>query len=546
MRKWMLFLLGNVLLLALLTPSCKKKTDDDPTDPTDTPANLGWFGDDNMQTVQTNVTQFGTTGNLPSKIDLVPKFPPIGDQGQYGTCVAWAVAYNHKTAINGMDKGYTATQLSSPAYQFSPKDLFLAIPDQDKGQNCDGTGFVPALTVLQNRGVATYQTVPYSGLGDCGSYNSQQAWANEASQHKIQYWRKVQATSAADLKTLLADNIPIIFGAKLADNFMTWNSDAVLSSSSSFQNVGQHAYHAMVIAGYDDNKGAGAFKVVNSWGKGWGAQGIIWIDYNFFMNEFCQNSTGEKPLFIAVNQGGNITPPKDPDPVATGVDLAAWVFDDYADGFYLGYPKRISDFNVYNIGNQTAAASKRWSVYYLAFNAYDANDYGVLFTCDVNTDVAYGTENCITFNECTYNVNIPSGSDFAFEHGQQSFPFAYTMPLITGYYYLCVYVDPFNAFDETDETNNVFYPYYDPLYFNNGNGFAGGAESRGSDNESFSFKNKLTPTPALLKRNDFNTLTAKHPNAYRSAEIASVIRASKQDGRWAKKLAEMRARNSGE
>ncbi len=307
MRKWTLFLLSSVLLLALLTPSCKKKTDDD--DPTDTPANLGWFGDDNMQTVQTNVTQFGTTGNLPSKIDLVPKFPPIGDQGQYGTCVAWAVAYNHKTAINGMDKGYTATQLSSPAYQFSPKDLFLAIPDQEKGQNCDGTGFVPALTVLQNRGVATYQTVPYSGLGDCGSYNSQQSWANEASQHKIQYWRKVQATSAADLKTLLADNIPIIFGAKLADNFMAWNSDAVLSSSSSFQNVGQHAYHAMVIAGYDDNKGAGAFKVVNSWGKGWGAQGIIWIDYNFFMNEFCKNSTGDKPLFIAVNQGGNITPP---------------------------------------------------------------------------------------------------------------------------------------------------------------------------------------------------------------------------------------------
>ncbi len=353
----------------------------------------------------------------------------------------------------------------------------------------------------------------------------------------------MQATSANDLKSLLADNIPIIFGARLADNFMTWNSNAVLSSSSSFQNVGQHAYHAMVLAGYDDNKGAGAFKVINSWGTGWGAQGYIWIDYNFFMNEFCRNSAGDRPLFIAANKGGGITPPDDPDPTVTGVDLAAWVFDDYADGFYLGYPKRIADFNVYNIGNQTANSSKRWSIYYLAFNAYDANDYGVLFTCDVNTDVAPGTESCVTFNECTYNVNIPSGSDFAYEHGFQSFGFAYTMPYITGYYYLCIYVDPFDVFTEQDEVNNVFYPYYDPIYFTNGQGFmSSDGDSRSSASAPVAFKNQLQPTPANLKRNDHFSLTKNAPNAYRSEEIAAVIRASKKDGRWAQKIAEMRAR----
>ncbi len=87
--------------------------------------------------------------------------------------MAWAVAYNHKTAINGMDKGYNASQLGSPAYQFSPKDLFIAIPDNEKGPNCNGTDFAPALSVLQNRGVATMQTVPYTGLSDCGSYKGQ-------------------------------------------------------------------------------------------------------------------------------------------------------------------------------------------------------------------------------------------------------------------------------------------------------------------------------------------------------------------------------------
>ena len=43
------------------------------------------------------------TGNLPSSVDLSSKFPPTGDQGEYGTCVTWAVGYNLKTALNGID-----------------------------------------------------------------------------------------------------------------------------------------------------------------------------------------------------------------------------------------------------------------------------------------------------------------------------------------------------------------------------------------------------------------------------------------------------------
>jgi hypothetical protein len=526
-----LFLLG----------SCDK----DPNEVVDggsVPTNLGWTGDDQMSTIQTNVAYFGSTGNLPAKFDLVPKFPPIGDQGQYGTCIAWSVGYNYKTAINGMDKGYNASQLNSAAYQFSPKDLFLAIPDTDKGANCAGTSFVDALTLLQNRGVATMQTVPYSGLGNCGKSNSNPNWVSEANQHKIKYWRKVEATSPNDIKALIANNIPVMLGAKLADNFMSWNSEAVLSSNSSFNNVGQHSYHALVIAGYDDSKNA--FRVINSWGKSWGSSGYIWVEYNFLLDEFCRNPNKEKSLFMAVNEGGNIPPPDQPDPNTTEVDLAAWVFNDYSDGYYQGYPKRVSNFNVYNIGNQSANASKEWSVYCLAFNAYDANDYGVLYSCTIDQSVAYGTEYCADFNNCTYNVNIPSGSNFAYELGFQGFEFAYTMPLITGEYYLVVYVDAFDTYVESDETNNIFYPYFDPIYFTNGVGFTGGTEDRSAQQgNTFRFDNKLSPDAAMLKKSDHHTLTNRHPNAYRSSEISRVISNSKKDGRFAQKIEEMIKRN---
>ena len=47
----------------------------------------------------------------------------------------------------------------------------------------------------------------------------------------------------------------------------------------------QHAYHAMALSGYDDSKNA--FRVRNSWGEEWGDNGSIWVDYEFFINEFC-------------------------------------------------------------------------------------------------------------------------------------------------------------------------------------------------------------------------------------------------------------------
>ena len=41
---------------------------------------------------------------LAKRVDLSMKFPPIGNQGNYGTCVAWATGYNMKTALDAIDK----------------------------------------------------------------------------------------------------------------------------------------------------------------------------------------------------------------------------------------------------------------------------------------------------------------------------------------------------------------------------------------------------------------------------------------------------------
>lgn len=511
---------------------------------------FGWTADDNISTVPTTTNfGFGSTASLPSSVDLVPKLPPIGNQGSYGTCVAWAVAYNAKTALAGMDRGLSTSQLSSPANQFSPKDLFIAIPDNQKGSNCNGTNFSFAMDVAQSRGVASMQTVPYSNMTSCSSFNEQTAWRSEANQNKIKYWRKIDPTTET-IKQNLANNIPVIFGARLADNFLSWNSSAVITSSTTFNNAGQHAYHAMVIAGYDDNRGpSGAFKVVNSWGSTWGDDGYIWVGYNYFINEFCTDGNNGSPLFIMALEEGSSPP--DPDPVVSGADLASWVFADNSNYWWSGNSvERLIDFNVYNIGTQAANATDDWSLYYIYFNAYDANDYGVIFYDEFNTSVPNNNFQCPSDYNCIFNIDIPAGQDFAGTvWGDQSAQRTYYMPYITGDYYLVLLVDVGDVFAEDDEQNNIFYTTVDPKFFQDGySDIAPNGDIQPTNSgdvitaANFKFENPLAATKALIKKNKYNSaVTQKRPNAYTSDEVIDLLKREKKSGRLNQKIATYQA-----
>ena len=58
---------------------------------------------------------------LPRYVDnrLLPSFPPIGDQGQQGSCVAWATTYYQATHEVGLANG--TNNKTGPAKILSPK-----------------------------------------------------------------------------------------------------------------------------------------------------------------------------------------------------------------------------------------------------------------------------------------------------------------------------------------------------------------------------------------------------------------------------------------
>lgn len=221
--------------------------------------------------------------SLPEAVSLEHLFPPIGDQGRYGTCVAWATGYNLKTALNAIDNKWTPEQLKDSKNQTSPKDLWMGIPSSSKGKYCEGTIFEAAFSVLKSNGVATMEKVPYSNMGTCnGNFTGD-------IDNKIASFYHVVSPSVKQIKAYLNDTVPLVFAANVGDVFTNWHGSGVFNSPEN----GRTGGHAMVISGYDNSKHA--FRIRNSWGVSWGDNGSAWVDYDFFLNDFCEE------VFIAKN-----------------------------------------------------------------------------------------------------------------------------------------------------------------------------------------------------------------------------------------------------
>ena len=393
--------------------------------------------------------------NLPDQADLSKFFPPIGDQGEYGTCVAWSSGYALKTALDAKSNGYTSSQLRNKSYQCSAVDLWHNIPSSGKSTSCNGSNFDPALQAMVDHGVASMAKVDFTnkkmtcdGVSGVGGSNKLYGFRVIAYSSEMTTDGSSQGMNVNNFKYYLDKGYPILIGARLGNNFMSWSSSSVLKSDTKTYN-GQHAYHALVVTGYDDNKNA--FRIRNSWGETmWGDNGCIWIDYSFFLKQFVFGA------WIAYNK----------DQVPTSVssyssqlkayspnDLAAKVISDVqnADG------TRTLAYDVVNKGTSDIDANKSWSVIYIAYKAKNLNDYTILFhdiyTADESANNGYAV---YPSRNSASNVNIAAGSTVAKSLGGKRMEFNYKVPEdLNGEYYFALVVNPFNSIAEKDFANNV-------------------------------------------------------------------------------------------
>ncbi len=234
---------------------------------------------------------------LPSSVDLSNMLPPVGDQGQQGSCVAWAVGYYYKTFTEHKEQNWDVT---TNAHQFSPAFIY----NQINGGNDNGSTFQDAFQLLEDKGCDTLKIFPYNDQ----DYTTQptQDQLNLAVPFKIEnygnlfYGRYVNSLVAPsknwhwegtplsdrdidDLKGILANGSVFVIGIPV---FATWyrsdfGPNDYIHYVPSDGEVTFYGYHAVTLVGYDDMVHGGAFRMVNSWSTSWGDNGYTWITYDW-------------------------------------------------------------------------------------------------------------------------------------------------------------------------------------------------------------------------------------------------------------------------
>lgn len=206
--------------------------------------------------------------SLPSSVDLTSKFPTPGNQGNQGSCVAWAVGYALKSSQEITKRGWSKT---SNAHLFSPAYIY----NQINGGVDSGATISEAMELVVNQGVCSLNYFSYNSSNYTSQPTSIQRAA--ASLYKAQSWNKIQGID--NIKQRLSQGDGVVIGVNVYSDF-----DNISSSNQVYDTVSgsSRGGHAICLIGYDNSKQA--FKFINSWGTDWGLSGYGWISYNLVNN----------------------------------------------------------------------------------------------------------------------------------------------------------------------------------------------------------------------------------------------------------------------
>jgi C1A family cysteine protease len=234
---------------------------------------------------------------LPESVSLLKYAPTRGNQGQQGSCVAWASAYAARSIMQARESGQDPNSLI-----FSPSFLY----NQIALDGCQGSYLPEALKVMENKGLASIKDMPYTD-NDC-SAKPTTFQLQSASAHKIEGYQRLTGGRQGEdankvnmlaLKQNIAQGAPVVIGMMVGGSFMQdmMGKEQWVPSDSDYDMRG-FGGHAMCVIGYDDYKFArnmGGFQIMNSWGMEWGKAGVAWVSYDDF-EHFAREAYGIYPM----------------------------------------------------------------------------------------------------------------------------------------------------------------------------------------------------------------------------------------------------------
>lgn len=198
------------------------------------------------------------TNPVPKRVDLRPQMALIRDQGQRGTCVAFAVTAGHEVSHG---------PASNPD-DLSEEAVYWGCKTTD-GNWDGGTTFTSAQTAIKRWG---------QPLEACWPYNHDQADGVEvklpAGMDTNDWFRsglRRVGVAVADLRTFLAAGTPVVLGLRVFDTLFRPGRDGRVQDPPA--RAPQRGLHAVLAVGHEP----GSILIRNSWGAGWALGGYGWI-----------------------------------------------------------------------------------------------------------------------------------------------------------------------------------------------------------------------------------------------------------------------------
>ncbi|AEK73778.1 thiol protease [Thermococcus sp. 4557] len=239
-------------------------------------------------------------GSLPSSVNNSLYLPPIGNQGNVGSCNAWASTYYVWTYMINWFRSNphpsTGDVIMNPSFTYN---LINA------GYNSGSIG-QDAMALISTIGAVAWDDFPVNtndpnnvddwpvewqwkkamlNRGIADMYNA--IWKGSSTTGIIYIIDMTDSTQFQYLKGLLAAGYIAYTGINVYKEFYYFDSTnnvyALNQPHTLPEGHNTPGGHAITIVGYDDNKktpdGNGALLFVNSWGTGWGDHGYGWLTY---------------------------------------------------------------------------------------------------------------------------------------------------------------------------------------------------------------------------------------------------------------------------
>jgi Papain family cysteine protease len=219
--------------------------------------------------------------SLPASVDLTPYAMPVGNQGQVGSCAAWATDYS---AL-----GYWQNKQGIPGGGLEPMYTYSQVTGgHDVGSSIEGN------LQIDEQGVDN-QTDYWQGNYD---YWDMPATIEKA--HAVN-WKltgfanlPIQPSPSSTLtqqsiEGALAAGLPVVIGIPVYDNFFYVGSANAGYYGAPSGNL--DGYHAIAALGYNSN----GLVIENSWGTGWGNRGYATLSWSF-VNRYVFDAVSVSPM----------------------------------------------------------------------------------------------------------------------------------------------------------------------------------------------------------------------------------------------------------